>query len=73
MPVTIVKCSHPGCQAEATYKVASPWQEGPFAELRTFGYCCPAHGEKVVNRISLRPKSRHPMPDEMRIYNLPRT
>ena len=72
MPVTVVRCSHPGCQAEATYRVASPWQDGPFAELKTLGYCCPAHTEKVVAGISVRPRTRHPMTGDIRIYNLAR-
>jgi hypothetical protein len=71
MPVTIVKCSHPGCKAEAIYKVASPWQEGTFSELQTLGYCCPAHVQKVVARVSLRPKPRHQKHGEIRVFNLP--
>ncbi len=72
MPVTVVRCSHPDCQAEAAYRVGSPWQQGQFAELKTLGYSCPAHTEKVVARISVRPKTRHPSPGEVRIYNLAR-
>jgi hypothetical protein len=72
MPVTVVKCSQPGCKAEATYKVASPWQEGSFSELQTLGYCCPAHVEKEVARVSLRPKPGHQRHDELRVFNLPR-
>ena len=72
MPVTVVKYSLPSCQAEATYKVATPWHEGPFDEVQTLGYCCRAHAEQVVARISQRPQGRHPAPSEIRIYTLPR-
>ncbi len=73
MPATVVKCSLPSCQSEATHKVASPWQDGSFTELQTLGYTCPSHAEKVVAGILQRPKSRHPSPAEIRIYTLPRS
>src|SRR4051794_653513 len=72
MPVTVVQCSQPGCRAEATYKVASPWQEGTFSEMQTLGYCCPAHVEKVVAFVSLRLKPGQQGHREIRISNLPR-
>ncbi|MDB5350204.1 MAG: hypothetical protein JWN86_1451 [Planctomycetota bacterium] len=71
MPETIVKCSAPDCDKEATHKVGSPWQEGSFAELQTLGYTCRTHPEKVVAGILRRPKLRHPAPSEIRIYTLP--
>ena len=72
MPATVVHCSLPSCQDEATHKIASPWQDGSFYEVQTFGYCCRAHVEQVVAHIPLNPKSRHPALGTMRIYTLPR-
>jgi len=72
MSATVVTCSLSGCRAEATYRVASPWQDGPFAELQTLGYTCPDHTSRVVAQISRRPSERHPGPGEIRVYNLPR-
>ena len=33
MPVTVVRCSHPGCQAEATYRVGSPLAKRPIRRV----------------------------------------
>lgn len=40
---TIVRCSVPGCKEPAAYKIAAPWSDGQFAELKTFGHACPDH------------------------------
>jgi hypothetical protein len=45
---TIVKCSFPGCDDVAVTKVAALWKDGRNAELKTYGYACPAHAEDVV-------------------------
>jgi len=72
MPITVVRCTHPGCPNEARYKVASPWQEGSFAEVQTLGYTCPDHTQKVVAAVQGRLKSRPHASPEIRVYTLPR-
>ncbi len=54
---TIVRCSHPGCQKEATTKIASPWSYNRFAELKTFGFACPAHVQDVLDAAHDRSES----------------
>jgi hypothetical protein len=46
---TTVHCSHPGCHSEATTKIASPWTYRQFAELKTYGFACPAHIDAVLD------------------------
>lgn len=43
MPKTIVGCSVPGCGEPAAYKIAAPWSDGSFSELKTFGHACADH------------------------------
>lgn len=56
MPVTVVKCSNPGCRAEAKAKVAAPWKDGAFSELKTYGYTCPECAGAVIAYAEKRPK-----------------
>ena len=64
MPTTIVRCSMPGCQEAATQKIAAPWQNGRFSELKTYGFACPAHADSVLLIAERRPKPRLPTPGE---------
>lgn len=64
MPVTVVRCSNPGCRAEAKAKIAAPWKDGAFAELKTYGYTCPEHAEAVVAYAQQRPKPTRFSPGE---------
>jgi hypothetical protein len=59
MPLTVVRCSTPGCAEPATHKVAAPWSVGTFAELKTYGFACPGHAEAAVARAKNRPQRRH--------------
>ncbi len=56
MPKTLVKCSLPYCEEEATTKIAAPWVYGRFEELKTYGYACADHVDEVVDRAGDRPK-----------------
>lgn len=64
MPVTVVRCSNPGCCAEAEAKIAAPWKDGAFSELKTYGYACPEHTEAVVASAQKRLKPTHYSPGE---------
>lgn len=64
MPVTVVRCSNPGCRCEAEAKIAAPWKDGAFSELKTYGYSCPEHTEAVVAYAEKRPKPAHYPPGE---------
>ena len=43
MTTTVVRCSAPDCREPATYKIAAPWSDGRFSELKTYGHACPEH------------------------------
>ncbi len=43
MPKTVVGCSHAGCREPASYKIAAPWSDGRFSELKNFGHACADH------------------------------
>ncbi len=55
-----VRCSMPGCENEATSKVAAPWEYGRFHEFKTYGYACPGHGPEVLEKARARPKPKKP-------------
>src|SRR5262245_59036079 len=40
MTFSVVSCSMSDCAEPATYKVAAPWSDGSFSELKTFGFAC---------------------------------
>jgi hypothetical protein len=33
----------PDCDAAAKYKIAAPWSDGQFKELKTYGHACADH------------------------------
>ena len=43
----VVSCSHPDCREPAAYKVAARWSDGRTAELKTYGFSCSEHLERV--------------------------
>jgi hypothetical protein len=75
MPVTIVRCSNPGCQATASKKIAAPWKDGAFSELKTYAYACGAHPDAMLDYAHKRPKPSHYSPGEwvgeIGVYDLP--
>lgn len=40
MPPYVVRCSHPGCQQPAHYKIAARWSDGITQELKTYALSC---------------------------------
>jgi hypothetical protein len=51
---TIVRCDVPGCGEPATHKVAAPWGDGRFSELKTYGFACRDHVRDVCRRAEVR-------------------
>ena len=43
MSSTIVRCNVAGCGEPAAYKIAAPWSDGAFTELKTYGHACSEH------------------------------
>ena len=43
MPTTTVRCSLADCREPASYKIAAPWSDGSFSELKTYGFACSNH------------------------------
>lgn len=64
MPKTIVACSLEGCDEPAVYKVASPWSDGRFSELKTFGHACADHLGIVFQEAEERRREYPPSPGE---------
>jgi hypothetical protein len=60
----IVRCSVPGCGAPASYKIAAPWSDGSFSELKTYGFACPDHLRVVFREAELRREAYPPSPGE---------
>jgi hypothetical protein len=52
----VVPCGVPGCKRRAAYKVASPWSDGSFIELKTYGLTCSDHLRKVFREADRRHK-----------------
>jgi hypothetical protein len=51
---TTVLCEIPGCGEPATYKVAAPWTDGRFSELKTYGFACPDHVPDLCRFAEMR-------------------
>jgi hypothetical protein len=64
MPATQVKCSQCGCGEPAAYKIAAPWSDGSFAELKNYGYACHEHLGPVFRDAEQRRQAYHPTPGE---------
>ena len=54
MFTTIVRCSLPGCQEGARYKIAAHWSGGSFTELKTYGFACSDHLREIFSNSELR-------------------
>jgi hypothetical protein len=59
-----VTCSAPGCAEEATYKIAAPWSDGRFHELKTFGFACADHLGEVFRAAEARRRAYTPSQGE---------
>ena len=64
MSATVVHCSLPGCAEPATYKIAAPWSDGRFTELKTYGHACSDHLGMVFREAEARREAYHPAPGE---------
>ena len=54
MTNTTVKCSLPECREPASYKIAAPWSDGTFSELKTYGFACQDHVRDVCREAEVR-------------------
>jgi hypothetical protein len=50
----VVRCSEPDCREPACYKIAAPWKDGRFSELKTYGFACAEHLKDVIRRAEAR-------------------
>jgi hypothetical protein len=64
MPTTTVRCSLPECREPASYKIASPWSDGSFSELKTYGFACSNHLGQVFRNAEARQGEYPPSPGE---------
>ena len=44
------KCSTPGCDRPALFKVAAPWSDGTSRELKNYGTACEEHRNELLAR-----------------------
>jgi hypothetical protein len=62
----------PDCEEPARYKVAAPWSDGKFSELKTYGHACGDHLRAVFRAAEERRATYRPAPgesvDEIGIY-----
>lgn len=64
MTRTIVGCSLPGCGEPASYKIAAPWSDGSFSELKPYGHACADHLGEVFRGAEQRRQEYRPTPGE---------
>jgi hypothetical protein len=64
MPTPSVPCSLPDCREPACYKIAAPWSDGTFSELKTFGFACASHLGAVFRGAEARRKEYPAAPGE---------
>ncbi len=64
MPSTVVHCNVPACGQPASYKIAAPWSDGAFIELKTYGYACSDHLGVVFREAEQRRETYVPLPSE---------
>ena len=60
MSSTIVRCNVAGCGEPAAYKIAAPWSDGAFTELKTYGHACSEHLGLVFREAEQRRKPTSP-------------
>jgi hypothetical protein len=60
----VVRCSWPECREPAIYKVAAPWIDRCYSELKTYGFACVDHVEDVFRGAEARWLAYEPEPDE---------
>ena len=60
----IVRCSITDCGEPAEYKVAAPWNDRRFSELKTYGFACADHIHDVLRSAEARWLDYEPVPGE---------
>jgi hypothetical protein len=72
MSSNVVRCSLRNCSEPAAYKVAAPWSDCTFSELKSYGHACLHHLGQVFRAAEDRRATYPPAPgesvDEIRIY-----
>jgi hypothetical protein len=61
----VVRCSEPGCEEHAVYKIAAPWSDGRFNELKTYGFACSDHVRDVLRSAEARWLDYEPVTGEV--------
>jgi hypothetical protein len=64
MSSKVVNCTHAECGEPAVYKIAAPWSDGVFSELKSFGLACADHLGVVFRLAEARRKVYHPTEGE---------
>lgn len=64
MRTSLVRCSLEGCREPASYKIAAPWTDGQFTELKTYGHACTDHIGAVFAEAEQRREAYQPLPGE---------
>jgi hypothetical protein len=64
MSRTVVRCSLEGCREFAAYKIAAPWSDGSFSELKSYGFACSDHLGAVFREAEQRRMDYRPAPGE---------
>jgi hypothetical protein len=64
MPTTTVRCTAPDCREPASYKIAAPWSDGSFSELKTYGFACSNHLGTVFRAAEERQHAYSPSTGE---------
>jgi hypothetical protein len=64
MSRTTVRCSLRDCREPASYKIAAPWSDGSFSELKTFGFACSNHLGAVFRAAESRQRDYASSPGE---------
>lgn len=54
MSITVVRCSLPGCEGCASYKIAAHWSDGSHSELKSYGFACSDHLRDVYGDAERR-------------------
>jgi hypothetical protein len=65
MATMLVRCDLPNCQETAAYKIAAPWTDGIFHEMKSFGLACVDHLGPVFREAEARRKVHRPSPGEV--------
>jgi len=60
-----VRCSEPNCEEPAVYKIAAPWSDGRFKELKTYGFACADHLKDVLRSAEARWLDYEPVKGEV--------